>query len=290
MTECASEFIPQRRSARAGRRPPPSQALAARRSARRHPPPRWRSANRPRADGRAGALPDADRHRGSRIRDSPGPAINSPREGTRPASVTMNPPSVSMSSALSSALRSMPNASVTSSRLARASAMKVVVCRRDDHPGRCVVMLVLDVADDHLDEILDRDEAVGAAILVDDERHMGARRLHPHQKVDCRHRAGHEQDRPQDLGRGEAHRQVDPAKARRDGSAFLGRPPPAGSAGVGPHGEEVQKIADVDHALADRRGSRRRQAAGNDRRSERGSGGPRGSCRRTPPRCPRGEP
>ena len=77
-----------------------------------------------------------------------------------------------------------------------------VVFRRDDHPGGCVVVLVLDVADDHFDEILDRDEPVGAAILVDDERHMGARRLHPHQKVDCGHRAGHEEDGPQDLGRG----------------------------------------------------------------------------------------
>ena len=56
-------------------------------------------------------------------------------------------------------------------------------------------------------------------------------------------------------------------------SAVLGRPPPAGSAGVGPHGEEVQEIADVDHAAWDRPGSRHRQAAGNGRLCETGPGG-----------------
>ena len=67
------------------------------------------------------------------------------------------------------------------------------VARRDDHVALVLVMLVLDVADDDLDDVLDRDEAVGAAIFVDDERHLGARRLHLRQQVDGRHRGRHEQ-------------------------------------------------------------------------------------------------
>ncbi len=61
-------------------------------------------------------------------------------------------------------------------------------------------MLVLDIADDHFDDVLDRGEAVGAAVFVDDERHMCACRLHFHEQVERRHRRRREEDGPQDAG------------------------------------------------------------------------------------------
>ena len=70
------------------------------------------------------------------------------------------------------------------------------------HGGRfVVVVLVLDVADDLLDDVLDRRDAVGAAILVDHQRQMDARRLHLGEQVDRRHRGRHEQHLADDLGR-----------------------------------------------------------------------------------------
>ena len=40
------------------------------------------------------------------------------------------------------------------------------------------VVLVVDLADDLFDDILDRDQPVGAAIFVDHQREMDAQRLH----------------------------------------------------------------------------------------------------------------
>jgi len=115
-------------------------------------------------------------------------------------------------------------------------------------------VLVLDVADHHLDEILDRDETVGTAIFIDHQRHVSAGRLHADEKIDGRHRARHEQDRPQNPRGGKAHRQVDPAEAGRQtgcGRDFVvsvalatARRPR-----IGPHGEEIEEVADVHHAL-----------------------------------------
>ncbi len=52
-----------------------------------------------------------------------------------------------------------------------------------DHVGAFVfVMLVGDVTDDLLDNVLDRDDAVGAAILVDDQGQMDLFGLHPRQR------------------------------------------------------------------------------------------------------------
>jgi hypothetical protein len=55
---------------------------------------------------------------------------------------------------------------------------------------------------------------VCAAVLVDDQRHVGAGGLHPHQQVDRRHGRRHEQDRPLDTGRRERRRQVDLAEVQ----------------------------------------------------------------------------
>ncbi len=98
-----------------------------------------------------------------------------------------------------------------------------------------------------LDDVLDRDEPVGAAIFVDHQRHMGARRLHLHQQVERRHRGRHEQHRPQDRGAGQRHRHADlrprQARARASTALSLGREP---EARLGR--QKVDEIADVDHA------------------------------------------
>ena len=49
-------------------------------------------------------------------------------------------------------------------------------------------MLVLDIADDLLDEILDGHQPVGAAVFVDDDRHVGLPGTHPREKVENAHR------------------------------------------------------------------------------------------------------
>ena len=55
-------------------------------------------------------------------------------------------------------------------------------------------MLVGDVAHDLLDDVLDRDQAVGAAIFVDHQRQMGVGGLHLEQQIQRPHRRRHEQD------------------------------------------------------------------------------------------------
>ncbi len=54
-------------------------------------------------------------------------------------------------------------------------------------------MFVVDLADDCLDDVLDRYEPIGAAILVDDERHLDVAGLHLGKKIGRRHRRRHEQ-------------------------------------------------------------------------------------------------
>ena len=71
------------------------------------------------------------------------------------------------------------------------------------------VVLVGDFADDLLDDVLDRSEAVGAAVFVHHQRQMDARGLHARQQVDRPHRRRHEQDFAHDLGRRQRHCEVD---------------------------------------------------------------------------------
>ena len=53
------------------------------------------------------------------------------------------------------------------------------------HVRRLVlVMFVGDLANDLLDDILDRNQPVAAAVFVDHQRQVNARRLHARQKVD----------------------------------------------------------------------------------------------------------
>ena len=64
-----------------------------------------------------------------------------------------------------------------------------------------LVVLVADVADDLLDQILDRHEPVDAAVFVDDQRHVEPRRLHLLEQHADRHRRRHVQQRPQQPAR-----------------------------------------------------------------------------------------
>ena len=101
-----------------------------------------------------------------------------------------------------------------------------------------LVMLVFDIADDHFDDIFDRGEAVGAAIFVDDERHMRARRLHFDEKIERRHGRRREQDRPQNAGFRERH----------FGKAALARLRRVEFETVRHLGDEIDEVADMDHA------------------------------------------
>ena len=77
-----------------------------------------------------------------------------------------------------------------------------------------LVVLVLDVADDLLDQILDGDEPVRAAVLVDDQRHVDARRLHANEQVHGRHGGRHIENRPADLHHRDRPREIDPGEIR----------------------------------------------------------------------------
>ena len=67
------------------------------------------------------------------------------------------------------------------------------VFERLDLDGLVGVVLVGNIADDDFDQILDRDQAFGAAIFVDDDGQMRVAGLHAHQKIGGGHRGRHEQ-------------------------------------------------------------------------------------------------
>ncbi len=69
-------------------------------------------------------------------------------------------------------------------------------------------MLILDLADDLFDQILDGDKPVHAAIFIDDQRHVDALLLHLLQKHTDGHRGGHIKQRPQHRAQGEFDRSL----------------------------------------------------------------------------------
>ena len=217
------------------------------------------------AVGCAGASPGADRRREPRIRGLPGPTISSLRDGTRPASVTMKPPSVSMSSALSSSVRSTPEALLDLVEARAGIGDEGAVGRLHDHQRRW-------------------------------RRRARPRCRPPPSRRDPRWRRGRRCRR--------IRRSRGPCGCGSPACAPAGRWPawsaartgpgagcwPTASvidrstwprlgrgasslgarfrgAAVGPHGDEIQEVPDVDHALRDRRGSRHRPAGANGRRS-----------------------
>ena len=97
------------------------------------------------------------------------------RLGTRPASMVTRPPSVVTPSSISfSSSGGSTWPSSDGKRRARVGD-DAAVGARDDLGPVGVVVLVLDLADDLLDHVLDGDEPVDAAELVDDQRHVDAR-------------------------------------------------------------------------------------------------------------------
>ena len=81
--------------------------------------------------------------------------------------------------------------SATSSSSARASASHTPSLTSMRSARRLLVMLVLDLADDLLDHVLDGHHALGAAELVDDDGEMDPPGAHPRQKIEHAHRFGH---------------------------------------------------------------------------------------------------
>ena len=79
---------------------------------------------------------------------------------------------------------------------------------------RCLgfVVLVGDIADDQLDQVFHRDQAVAAAIFVDDQCQMNARRLHLGEQVERRHGRRRVEHVADDFGRLQRHGQVDLAE------------------------------------------------------------------------------
>ena len=117
-----------------------------------------------------------------------------------------------------------------------------------DHGGQFVlVMLVGDVADNLLDDVLHRNEAVGAAVFVHHQRQMDAGGLHLLEQVERRHRRRHEQHLAHDPGRRQRHGQVDDAEIEAGGALLLApRRLVRVDGGLGGH--ECDQVADVDHA------------------------------------------
>ena len=110
------------------------------------------------------------------------------------------------------------------------------------------VMLVVDLADDLFDDVLDRDQPVGAAIFVHHQRQVNARGLHLRQQIDRPHRRRHEQQFANDVGVGQRHREVDRAQIEPGRQGLL----PLGLAGVGDaraRGHVGQQVADVNDAF-----------------------------------------
>ena len=79
-------------------------------------------------------------------------------------------------------------------------------------PGLRHVVLVLDLAHHLLHQVLDGDETVGAAIFVDYQGKVDARRLHLEQQIDQRHRGGHVENIARDVDVGDAAAEIDGAE------------------------------------------------------------------------------
>ena len=109
-------------------------------------------------------------------------------------------------------------------------------------------MLVVDLADDLFDDILDRYQAVGAAIFVDHQRQMDARGLHLRQQIDRPHRGRHIKQFADDAGVRQRQREIDGAQIepRRK---WLFAPRLAGLADARLRGHEGEQVADMHHAF-----------------------------------------
>ena len=127
----------------------------------------------------------------------PSTCRHSPSTGTWPSVLNTSPPTVSHSSWG----RSTSSSSLTSSIGVRPGTRSAPFGSRST-AGSGDVVLVGDLADDLLEQVLHRDEPGGAAVLVDDDRHVELLGLHLAQELGDALRLGHEVRGPQAL----AHR------------------------------------------------------------------------------------
>ena len=110
------------------------------------------------------------------------------------------------------------------------------------------VVLVVDLADDLFDDVLDRHQAVGAAIFIHHQRQMNARGLHLRQQIDRAHRWRHEKQFPNDVGLRQRQREIDRTQIETGGQRLL-------ALGLSCiryarlRGHERQEIANVDDAF-----------------------------------------
>ncbi len=113
--------------------------------------------------------------------------------------------------------------------------------------GLLVVVLVLDVADDHLEDVLQRDEPVGPAVFVDDERHLDMARLHALHELGRVHGRRHEEDLPEKAEIGDRMREIDTPEIERRAHRRVGFALGVAEAERGA-GDMADDVADVDHA------------------------------------------
>ena len=124
----------------------------------------------------------------------------------------------------------MPVTSAKSSRFSRPSTSCAPPDRRGVGPDRRLRSDHL--ADDLLDQVLERDDAVGAAVLVHHHREMLTRRAHFLQRVEHHLGAGDDGDRCADIAH--AGRPAERVAAGRAGRAGAPRRPPRRSRGRSP--------------------------------------------------------
>ena len=117
--------------------------------------------------------------------------------GTWPSRSNSSPPTVSQS----------PSGRSRVEQLVDLVDRHAARCTRTSPPGSgstigvLDVVLVDDLADELLDEVLERDQPGGAAVLVDDDRHVELLGLHLAQQLGHPLRLGHEVGRPHELAR-----------------------------------------------------------------------------------------
>ena len=108
-------------------------------------------------------------------------------------------------------------------------------------------MLVGDIADDHFDQVFHRDQSVGAAVFVDDQRKMNARRLHLGEQIEHGHGRRRIEDFANDLRRRQWHRQIDIAEVETGLLRCFARRSNHGTV-RGPRRHERNQVADMNHA------------------------------------------
>ena len=122
-----------------------------------------------------------------------------------------------------------------------------VVGLADDRRRRVAVMFVVDLADDLFDNVLDRHQAVGAAIFVHHQGEMDPRGLHLRQQIDRPHRGRRVEQFADDVGVLKRQREIDRAQVETRRKRLLAFDADRRHPRL--RGHERQEIADMDDPL-----------------------------------------